>query len=755
MIKEIDIANKYKTDNNINVSVVNTIVKPPIKVDFDKVPTTLKNEKRWFNWTHGDYDPKRQKWGKIPTITKWEDPGNWKTFDDAKKVCEMTEGSYGLAFCLAGSDYIFVDIDGITKQDTILPIINKISSYTERSIYGKGLHIIFEGSRDEFLNNKFDFDGCDHIEVYNGNDTRWIAITGLFTNDFDVVQPSDYTWVHDFLNPVEGTNRTSFINTHTSDIVLPNNVNLYPPCIKMIIKKLSIGEGVPHDARVHLVIFSKIVGLSPDQTLELFKNADDYDENKTKHQIASIYQGKLRTPYSCDKIKRMKIDAGQFGICDRECGVKNPIVIYSRSIQNELKKSTKPVVKVTPEKLLIEKERVDAAYRDEQLKLDDEAIDILKNRNVLDFLKRCFELNHIGHSEIFRCVIYAWCAQSSITSKGIQPEATGAKGSGKTHGITSTLHLFPEEYVYNRSLSPKNLFYDPPKKGSMIYVDEKMSPDLINVVKKIMSNFQNGTTMGTVIKGKPATLTIPPRQVIMGSTVNGVGEDQFNDRTVQVGIENESVDDNAYYEFESKRRLEGRPEFQITHDVLVCRSMMRIIKEHEFIIKMPKITFTYTHDRRLINILYDLVEASAILNFMQRNPVERENGIIEITPSNQDLMAALDFNMFKITNEDTIGRLTRSQQALHNTIQSHIQSDFVCTELDITAWFNKSQNSVRKLLYGDDGTPNKITGGLVEKTRWYGCGVDDVRHINVIHCKKVSSGLGSIVGFAAFSDTGS
>jgi len=752
MIKEIDIANKYKIDKNINVSVVNTIVKPPIKVDFDSVPATLKNDNRWFNWTHGEYDPKRQKWGKVPTITRWEDPANWKTFDEAKKVCELTEGSYGLAFCLAGSDYIFVDIDGIVKQDTILPIINKISSYTERSIYGKGLHIIFEGSSDEFPTNKFEFEGCDHIEVYNGADTRWIAITGNYSNSFDVVQPSDYVWVREFLSPNEKINKTNFVNTHTNDIILPNNVSLYPPCIKMIIKKLSMGEGVPHDARVHLVIFSKIVGLTQDQALEFFKNADDFDENKTKYQIASIYNGKLRTPYSCNKIKSMKIDAGQFGICDQDCGVKNPVVIYSRSILNDLKKNVvSPVIDLN----IVKKERVESAHRDEQLQLEDEAVNILKNGDPLGFLKSCFELNHIGHSEIFRCLIYAWCAQSSITSKGIQPEATGQKGSGKTHGIVSTLHLFPEEFVYNRSLSPKNLFYDPPKKGTMIYVDEKMSPDLINLVKKIMTNFQNTTTMGTVVKGKPVMLSIPPRQVIMGSTVNGVGEDQFNDRTVQVGIENEKVDDDIYYEFESQRRAEGRPEFQITHNVLVCRAMMKFIRDHEFIIKMPKITFAYTHDRRLINILYDLIESSAILNFMQRHHVEREDGIIEVIPNNQDLMAALDFNMFKITNEDTIGRLTRSQQSMHNTIQQHIASDQFCTERDITKWYGKSQNTVRRLLYGDEGAPGRITGGLVDKTKWYMIDFDPVTRTNLLFCKKVVSGIGCLSVFAVFSESGS
>ena len=46
--------------------------------------------------------------------------------------------------------------------------------------------------------------------------------------------------------------------------------------------------------------------------------------------------------------------------------------------------------------------------------------------------------------------------------------------------------------------------------------------------------------------------------------------------------------------------------------------MLRHIREREFIVTIPRIRFAYLHDKRLINILFDFVEASAILNYMQR-----------------------------------------------------------------------------------------------------------------------------------------
>lgn len=372
-----------------------------------------------------------------------------------------------------------------------------------------------------------------------------------------------------------------------------------------------------------------------------------------------------------------------------------------------------------------------------------EAINILKNGNPLKFLQQAFEANHIGHLEIFRSVVYAFCAQSSRTSRGIQPEATGQKGSGKTHSITSTIFLFPEEYVYNTSLSPKVLFYSPPKQGSMIYCDEQLDPALVNILKRVMSNFQQDTEHTAVIDKEPRKMIIPKRQVIMGSSVCGIGDDQFGDRVVQVGIINSDTDDDEYEMFEKQRRKEGRPEFLITKQLEICRAMMRHIREREFVVKMPDIKFAFKNDRRLINIFYDMVEASAILHYMQRaSIVDEGTGTITITPNKDDVLAAQDFEMFRMAIKETDGRLTKSQTALHQVIQESLTADSMITEADIVKLYGKSQQAVRKLLYGDGGNPSKICGGLVERTSWYICTQDpDRKQQNTILCKKTTAGI--------------
>ena len=380
---------------------------------------------------------------------------------------------------------------------------------------------------------------------------------------------------------------------------------------------------------------------------------------------------------------------------------------------------------------------------------------ILKTGTPLESLLNGFRLNHAGHEENARAIIYAFCAQSSATSKGIQPEVTGSKGSGKSHSIASTLFMMPEEYIWESSFSPKYLYYKPPQQGCIIYIDERLSEDLVNLVKKIMSNFQRETRHSTLVeRGKPVELVIPKRIVIMGSTVNGAGDDQYNDRTVQVGIVNTPEDDEKYYEFESQRRAEGRPEFQVDDHILTCRAMLRHIREREFIVTIPRIRFAYLHDKRLINILFDFVEASAILNYMQREHEEKDK-IVTVTPNKEDLNAALNFEMFRMNNAEAEGRLTRAETALHQTIQGVIkntESEF--TESEIAELYGKSQNAIRKLLYGDGGTQGHVTGGLVDKTPgWYTISPavnPDLRGQNVIRAKKVHTSIGG--SYAAFTE---
>jgi hypothetical protein len=376
-------------------------------------------------------------------------------------------------------------------------------------------------------------------------------------------------------------------------------------------------------------------------------------------------------------------------------------------------------------------------------KIKARAESVLRSGRPLEFLMECYRKNHIGHEELARGFIYAFCCQSSATAKGLQPSATGDKGSGKSHGVESTVFLFPQDYIWRSTFSDKALYYSPPKQGSMIFIDEKMQEGLVNLIKRVMTNFQRDTEHRAVIDKKDGVkpMKIPKRQVIIAASTHGAGDDQLSDRVVQLGILNQKQDDQVYAAFEGKRREDGRQEFVEDDDVLVCREMMQIIRNHEFVVKSPKIRFAFVKDRRLINIFFDFLEASAILHFMQRDNVT-VNGVTTVVPVQEDVTNAQEFEMFRFANELTEQRFTKAELSLHNTIQNSISDKVIMTELtesDIVSLYGKSQVAIRKLLYGDGGSPANITGGLIQSCNWYVADKDFEGKRNIIRVTKVRS----------------
>ena len=407
----------------------------------------------------------------------------------------------------------------------------------------------------------------------------------------------------------------------------------------------------------------------------------------------------------------------------------------------------------------------------EKEKLKEKAISILSNGKPIEFLMNSFRLNHAGHEEIARAVIYSTVLQSSTTTRGVQPSITGSKGAGKSSAINSVVNLFPQPYVSNSSFSPKALYYNPPIEKSIIYIDDiVLNEELVSLIKRCMTNFQTETRHKTIIDKKGTELVIPKRLVFIGTSVWEVGDDQLKDRSLNVGIINEKKDDDEYYKFERARREEGRPEIVVNEDVLLCRAMLEHIKSLEFVVKMiPNIKFRYLTDRRLLNEFYDLVEASAILNYKQRNS-KFDGGVITVEANQLDVEAALEFTIFRHADEKPEGRLTKAELAFDQKIQNEVLKrngltkddlqrgnkkvptglSFYFKESEIMEIQGKSLRACRATLYGKDGSQNNIVGGLFEKCSWYSFLEDDhgTRSIGVrYHGNEDGSTLGSAFAY--------
>lgn len=150
---------------------------------FENVPFEMQDLDNWIVWKK-EWSENREKFTKIPYDAKTgfkaksNDPSTWTDFETAVAVSESFDG---LGFMFNGSGMYGVDldnveseimryIDGDTEENIVADFIDILSSYTETSPSGKGIHIICYGQLPPGGRRKGD------IEMYDSG--RFFTVTG-------------------------------------------------------------------------------------------------------------------------------------------------------------------------------------------------------------------------------------------------------------------------------------------------------------------------------------------------------------------------------------------------------------------------------------------------------------------------------------------------------------------------------------------------------------------------------------------------
>lgn len=118
------------------------------------------------------------------------------------------------------------------------------------------------------------------------------------------------------------------------------SIKKLPPCMKDILVAIQAGENVPHMGRFALVSFLSSIKLSTNEILELFSNAPDYNEERTRYQVNHITGESSSTSYTSPGCEKMRT----YGICpvdkmDDLCKkIHHPLSYYSQRWKQEKKK---------------------------------------------------------------------------------------------------------------------------------------------------------------------------------------------------------------------------------------------------------------------------------------------------------------------------------------------------------------------------------------------------------------------------------
>lgn len=255
------------------------------------------------------------------------------------------------------------------------------------------------------------------------------------------------------------------------------------------------------------------------------------------------------------------------------------------------------------------------------------AEEILKNGDPVKYIMDTYSSIHKGDVETGKLLILSVGSQCVRNTKGIQPKLSGESGKGKTHACQTVLHLVPEDYWVETSLSGKGLFYADIEPGTIIFSDDAtIGEDLESTIKRSTTNFQKKTFHLTVDSNrKSAKLDVPARILWWLTSVDDDMSTQTINRLFGVPVDESEDMDQIVMEFELKKAETGEDDFPMSEEVLVCREIFHIIKEHFFRVIIPfssNIVWADKRNRRNLSIFLDIVRSFAIYRFSQREHID-------------------------------------------------------------------------------------------------------------------------------------
>ena len=234
---------------NIDCNIRNLIIN-----DFALIPTKLRKDSRFCLWKYEQLSNSRTKFLKKPyginsnnqIIPSLKNRQYWFSLDKLNELSFELQKEYGLGLILTNGPYLVIDLDNCilikNNQSILLEEVKQIiklfpNAYCEISPSNTGLHIIFRGTwlincnkAKRYLSQSLK---QGTIEIYSGNDCRYITLTGnslyshIIKDDLPYFSLENNGLKELFINFFDDNEKNYTINKFiTSDSIKQNETNI-------------------------------------------------------------------------------------------------------------------------------------------------------------------------------------------------------------------------------------------------------------------------------------------------------------------------------------------------------------------------------------------------------------------------------------------------------------------------------------------------------------------------------------------------
>lgn len=384
-------------------------------------------------------------------------------------------------------------------------------------------------------------------------------------------------------------------------------------------------------------------------------------------------------------------------------------------------------------------ERVDPVIRAK-------AEEIMRSGDPIKFIIDTHQNIHVGDVELGKTLLVSIGSQSCLNSEGIQPKLNGESGKGKSHCAKVMAHLMPKKYILETSLSGKALYYKASKlpDGVVIFCDDAaLNDDMQSLIKRATTAFQEGTKHTTVSKDLEAIdMTTPKRVVWWLTSVDDSESLELLNRQFGGGVDESPEQDEKVAAHQLKMAALGIPALAETEDVLVCREIIRIVKEKLFKVQIPyaeAIVWNDKSNRRNLPIFLDIVRSYAVLRFMQRHVTDNNT----VTATLQDFEDAKALYSMRAENQ---ALKLRDAEIKLCEILNDWKDPAGATQEELSLAYGcktstgRPSSHIRNLLHGktkkDTGLMDKVNIVEDDTTESISNGDESERHSSSIRLKK-------------------
>lgn len=321
---------------------------------------------------------------------------------------------------------------------------------------------------------------------------------------------------------------------------------------------------------------------------------------------------------------------------------------------------------------------------------------------------------HVGDEPLARALLVSIGIQSVLNSDGIHPKVSGDSGKGKTHCCKAMMHLLPEKYKFNTTLSDRAIYYMDIPEGAVVFSDDiDLSETLEGIIKRSTSNFQEGDTYTTLDKNLDVKeLYIPPRISWWLTSVDDDQSIQLLNRQFGGGIDESENQDGDVFDFQKDNLKTGAVGLPINKDIEICRCIIDDIKQQLYTVVVPyadDISWINKSNRRNFLIFADILRAFTVLRHRQRYRTENNELIANI----DDFNDAKELYVGRAKNQGT--KLTDVELRFCNLLNGSAEMDYNHLQRALGVSQGRISQIINGKGKGDSGLINKVPGLIIEK----------------------------------------